>query len=162
MKKPKPYKYRVRSPGVPDYSGGASLNRVGEKEVFTGVVQGKKASDLEERFARSLEKNGIGFEFRVRISSMIAGARRLTKVFANLPGEVEIDALVQHDRTIPVMIDGFIGHMMAPWQQERDQEKTAIVNDFGKQFGWQEVVRIPFTELETQTLSDWAARKLLS
>lgn len=41
---------------------------LGSHEQLTGIVQGKKASDLEERAANSHYKLGIPFTFRTRIS----------------------------------------------------------------------------------------------
>lgn len=41
---------------------------LGSQEQLTGIVQGKKASDLEERAANSHYELGIPFTFRTRIS----------------------------------------------------------------------------------------------
>lgn len=162
MKGIKPYKYRNRPTLAPELNTGKSLIRTGTKEVFAGVIQGKKASDLEERFARAMDKLGIEYQFRVRISSLAAGTKRkLSTAFTNLPGEVEIDMLAEHHgRGVPIMIDGFIGHHRAPWQADVDREKKNIVDDFGKQYGWQETIRIPFYHLETQELADRKAKEI--
>lgn len=157
----KSYKYRIRPTAAPQHTP-AGLSRTGSTEVLSGTVQGKTASDLEERMAKAFDKLKIGYEFRARISSLAMGERKLTKIVANLPGEIEIDHLLFSDQVVPVMIDGEISHFMTPYQRLEDEERTNSVNEFGKSLGWREVVRVPFTEIKTQDEADSVARRIIN
>ncbi len=64
-----PFKYDVRQIIRPHYSP-QGISRVGSQEQLTGTIQGKTASDLEERVGKALEKLNINYEFRARISSL--------------------------------------------------------------------------------------------
>ena len=131
-------------------------------ETFVGSIQGKKASKLEERLARALSAAGIGFEFRVRLSPLLAnGTRVIQQTFSNAIGEIEIDFLIQHNGTLlPVQVDGFIGHYRMPWQAEEDTMKDAAVNDAFYAFGARPVVRIPYTKLWTQDIATTTVKEL--
>jgi hypothetical protein len=156
----KPFKYRIRREARNDYSP-SGISRTGSREVLSGIVQGKKASDIEERMARAFDRLETPYEFRARISSLAAGDRRLTKELLNLPGEIEIDYLVFSGQVTPVMVDGEISHFMTQAQKLEDEENTASVNEFGAALGWHEVVRVPFTEIETQEGAELVARKIV-
>src|SRR3990172_12636154 len=149
----KPYKYRNIQIARPEFNI-HGVSRVGVKEQLTGQIQGQKASDLEERQANSYDALKVGYTFRARITSMISGSRRLTKTFANLPGEVEIDLLLDYSPVIPVFIDGQISHFQTYWQREEDAEKTRVVNEFGSGMGWREAVRVPFVDILNKEASD--------
>lgn len=153
------FKYKIKKTLPPEYTPDG-LQRIGSTEVLTGVVQGKSASDLEERMCRAWDKLKVGYWFRERISSLALGERRLTQAMANLPGELEIDQLVDLNPITPVMEDGEISHFMTPYQRLQDEERTAAINDFGRKLGWREVVRIPFTEIKTQEEADGVARRI--
>jgi hypothetical protein len=157
----KPFKYVHRPIGRPEYHPDG-INRVGSTETLVGTVQGKPASDLEERMARALDKLKVGYEFRARITSQALGQRRLTLAHANLPGEVEIDHLVEADQTIPILVQGEISHFMTPYQKLVDTDKQASINEFGQALGWHEVIAIPFTELKTQDEADSVARRIVA
>ena len=125
------------------------------------MVQGMKASDLEERAARAIDKLEIGYEFRVRLTSEFLGARRLTREFNNMRGEIEMDFLLEKDtRVYPIFIDGQISHYWTEAQADADKVKTNAVNEFGRQFGWHEAVRIPFWKLDNQDMADRTIREL--
>lgn len=157
----KPYKYKVRRLLPPALRPSGIQRGSGDHENFIGQIQGEKASDLEERFARGLNKLELGYQFRVRVTSQALGAQKLTRVFANMEGEAEIDFLVEaRGQTIPVMIDGFVGHFMTPYQADHDRQKTIIVDSFGVNYGWRPTVRIPFTELVNQDYADRKVRDL--
>lgn len=160
MSKLKPYKYRVRQVAPPDYNHVTGVQRGRtEHEQFVGSIGGVKASDLEERWQRALDKLEIAAEFRVRITSQALGNQRLTKQFANVRGEVEIDFLVDHRGvTTPVFIDGQIGHFHTPYQADEDRQKTIIADEFGRQFGWAPSLRVPFWELIDQNYADRKVR----
>ena len=137
MPKPKPFKYHVRPVAPPDLHLGPHVIRTGEHEQLTGIVQGMKASDLEERWSRAIEKLNVNYEFRVRISSIATGAKQhLQRKFTNVEGEVEIDHLCDfYGRVTPIMIDGMISHFMTPYQADSDRLKKDIVDEFGKSYG---------------------------
>lgn len=155
-----PYKYRIRPVAPPEMDYGQTLNRVGEQEQLTGMIEGMKASDLEERSYRSISKLGISTQFRVRITSEALGQQRLTKSFANIRGEVEIDFLCEHGQTTPVFVDGQISHFMTPYQADVDKAKADLTNEFGRQYGWREAVRVPFWKLIDQDMSDRTYRDI--
>ena len=157
--KPKTFKYPVRRTRRPEYTS-EGVGRTGSAENLVGVIQGKTASDIEERMAKAFDKLEINYEFRARISSLALGERKLTKAMANLPGELEIDHLIDAGQVIPVMIDGEIAHFMTRHQADQDKEKTALVNEFGRGLGWHEVIRIPFTEIKSQEEADSVARRI--
>lgn len=159
MKKVKTYLYRVRPVGVPDYDYGQTVIRTGDQEQLTGLINGEKASDLEERVAKSLDRLEIPFDFRVRVTSEALGQQRLTSRRANIRGEVEVDMLCDRNGEItPIFVDGEIGHHMSPHQADVDKQKADIINEFGKQFGWREAVRIPFWKLIDQDVTDRTIR----
>ena len=156
------FKYRVVNPGAPEYVNGPSLQRIGSQEVLLGNIGGQKASDLEERFAKSLQKLSIPFDFRVRISSLVQGQRRLTTARANLPGELEIDFLTDFGQIIPILIDGEISHFATPYQAEQDREKESLIDNFGEDMNWHPVIRVPFTEMQTQEEVDGIVRRIIN
>lgn len=88
-------------------------------EELTGFVHGKEASDIEERFAKELDRRGASYYFR---EPLVAGK--------NLPGWVELDFMVYSGGlTYPVQLDGEYAHKTAMQRQE-DAIKDAIINDF--------------------------------
>ena len=160
---PKPYQYRTHPIAPPDYDYGQTVLRVGHKEVLTGMVDGMKASDLEERVARALDKLETPYEFRARITSEAFGQRRLTNQFANVRGEVEIDFLADRNgRVYPIFVDGQISHYLTAWQADADKVKTNVANEFGQRFGWSEAIRIPFWKLMNQDATDETIRDLIA
>lgn len=161
MKKVKPYKYRNPRIAIPDYAHGNTVLRVGDQEVLSGQVGGMKASDLEERFARSMGRLEVGFEFRVRLTTDALGDRELTRQFANLRGEVEMDFLPNDEPFPPIFIDGQISHYLTAWQAEQDKLKTDVVDEFFRRVGGRKpAVRIPFWKLLDQDMSDRTAREI--
>lgn len=157
----KPYRYRQQRIATPEYTR-ENVQRAGDQEVLTGQVQGMDASDLEERVARALDKLEISYGFRERITSDAIGSRQLTQRFANVKGEVEIDMLCDvGGQMVPVFVDGQISHYFTPYQADKDKEKTDITNEFGRQFGWREAIRLPFWDLQTQDMTDRTVRNAL-
>lgn len=98
------------------------LNRAeGDREMerLDQVVQGKRASDIEERFARALEKNERveGYDFIVH---EITGA--------NLPGEAQLDFVVRAGGQFAVQIDGAFAHKSAE-QKANDAVQDARLSE---------------------------------
>ena len=139
MKTPKPFKYKLspRPPKMP-------LNRIAgtsEDERLTGFVQGKEASDLEERFARSLDKLDKKYVFEYEVLAPVG-----------IPGqENQIDFVVEETR--PIEVDGNFVHKSGSAKAE-DQIRDAILNDFLSQYGWEPIMRISGDRLEDQQHAD--------
>ena len=129
------------------------LNRIrvsGEGEALTGSVQGKEASDLEERFARALDKRGYSYNFEYPILSAVG-----------VPGEEnQIDFVVQHEGVHPIEVDGFFVHKSAS-QKAHDKVRDAILDDQLANQGWERIVRVPGDNLQTQDDADEVVRELL-
>ena len=100
---------------------------VNEKENLTGMVQNKKASDIEERSARAISKiPDWDYTFLVRISPLTG---KLTQTFRNLPGEFEIDFLCQRGSELfPILIDGEVSHFLATWQKLQDEIRLSLIH----------------------------------
>lgn len=107
---------------------------VAEVEVLTGKVQNKDATDIEERMARALDKQGIDYEFQASYIAQMS-----------LPGEVRLDFLVFSDGLYyPIQCDGAYAHKSAS-QKARDRDRDAVLN---KRLSGltQPVVRVPSNE----------------
>lgn len=145
------YKIRKKRPNMPSRP---RVPRLEEKEFFTKVVRGLKASDLEERFARSLDKMGKSYMFRYRIPAF-PGAP-----IANMTGEVEVDFLIIEGLLTPIFIDGEFSHK--GWtQKEIDLEKTRKADEYFRQYNANPSIRISHIFLQSQAMSDIKARELL-
>lgn len=131
-----------------------------KEEELTGVVQDKKASDIEERSARAMDKiPDWKYVFLVRISPLTG---QLTHAFRNLPGEFEIDFLANRgDEMLPVLIDGEVSHFLATWQKVQDEMREIVINQTLKKYGARPVVRVPYYQLDTQERADRYFRELL-
>ena len=129
-------------------------------ETLTGMVQGKRASDIEERSARAIDKiEGWSYQFRVRISPL---THSLTSQVRNLPGEYEIDFLCfRGSEMLPILIDGEVSHFLAEWQKLQDEVREAVINDTLSKYGALPVVRVEFWHLDTQSHANTYFRELL-
>ena len=117
-----------------------------DKEQLYGVVQGDNASDIEERFARALDKQKKDYIFRVAL-----GMR-------GEPGWKELDFMVIDGGYFPVEIDemGFIHQ----GQETQDQFKDAFVMEYFKEYHPFPVKRIPGEKLATQEIADQTVKEL--
>jgi hypothetical protein len=140
----KPFKYKM-----PAKTQERDLNRLvgaGAIEELTGIVQGQKASAIEERFAKALTNAGLGFVFQFEVEAP-----------TTIPGQENvIDFIV--DRQWPTEIDGLISHKTAA-DKAQDQVRDAILNDVLSEDGYQPIQRIPGYELETQQQAETAVRE---
>lgn len=143
----KPYRYKLqpRPPKQP-------LNRLAgasNEERLTGSVQGKEASDLEERFANALSAAGKDYRFEVEIQGPVG-----------IPGqENQIDFVVED--IYPVEVDGGWVHHSAA-KKAQDQLRDAVLNEHLKQYGWNPIERIPGTMLESQEDAENIVRELFA
>jgi len=145
-KKKKPLHYKIPEPKTPPFSGKTNRpQRQKTNENLTGFVDGQKASDIEERFARSLAKNRRVDSF-VFQPSYIAGR--------NMPGEIRLDFMVYSGMVMfPIQVDGAFAHKTIA-QKSEDANKDAILNDHLRGSGAMPVERVDGTLLETQDDSD--------
>lgn len=122
-----------------------AVNRISpemDTEILVGSVQGITASDIEERFAKSLYKKQISFRFQ---ESFFAGR--------NMPGEVRLDFLITDLFIQPVQVDGEFAHKTAA-QKERDRLNDARLDNHLSGTGALPTIRIPGEFLQTQEDSD--------
>lgn len=155
----RPYQYRIVR-RAPVNMMGAAVSRTGSQEQLSTTVDGQPASDLEARFAKGLDVYRTAYAFRQRITGM-AGQQKLTGAHANLAGELEIDFLVDAGQTVPVQIQGEIGHFYTPYQALNDEAKRELINAFGSQYGWHEVISVPFVELKDQESANNVVRRII-
>ena len=145
---PDPYQYSTQQPSA----GIERLDRVRapvEGEVFVGEIQGMPSSDIEERFARSLDRRQMNYDFR---TAYVAGR--------NLPSEIELDFMVYIGGiSYPFQIDGAFAHKNAS-QKSEDAAKDAILDDRLRGTGAFPVRRISGEKLETQEMSDAVVKEL--
>jgi len=128
-------------------------------EVLTGEVQNKRATDIEERAARAIDKTDWDYRFRVRISPQAGG---LTEEWQNLPGEYEIDFLLYRGNTIwPILIDGEVSHFLALWQKVQDEQRESVINAALRKYGATPVKRVEFWWLADQAKANRFFRSLL-
>lgn len=134
-------KYKINKVPVREMPFGEP-NIVKNDESLTGWVNGKKASDIEERFARALSSNERvdGFVFIFPVVSP-----------QNMVGQLELDFLIQAGAFYyPVQIDGTYAHKNASKQSE-DMVKDRIIWEHLKaSYSVMPVVRIKGIALETQ------------
>lgn len=146
-----PFKYKIRRiPRKPLAFG--KITRANDDEILSGFIYGAEASDIEERFARALNKDTrvAGYSFREPVIT----AR-------NLPGQLEVDFVVQVGPEIqPYQIDGEYAHKGLSKKQD-DARKDAMVNAYYEQYGAKLVRRIDGELLRNQDEADKLVRSLL-
>jgi hypothetical protein len=117
---------------------------------LTGLVKGKPATDIEERFARALGSLGLGFRFQVRFSTV-----------GSLPWQEKVvDFVVQVSGVFqPVEVDGDIGHRTSA-QRGRDAIREVLLNEVFIWLGYLPLVRVKWFELESQEMADGVVRRM--
>ena len=143
---PKPYTVKLGKKKKPPFPAGAKPRVAVEKEQLIGSVRNMPASDIEERFAKALDKRGIQYWFRLPV-----GAPR------GMPGYNEVDFLVINGGYYPIQIDGEYSHL--------GHESKDILTDAKLMVGLKEyspfpVRHIPYTQLGDQKAADMAARRV--
>ena len=121
-------------------------NVVTDKEQLLGFVQDTNASDIEERFAKALEKQNKDYMFRVPLGQI------------GEPGWKELDFMVIDGGYFPIEIDemGFIHQ----GKETQDALKDAFVMDYFKDYNPFPVKRITGERLATQEIADQTAKEL--
>jgi hypothetical protein len=122
---------------------------VKDRLPLSGFVKGKRASDLEERFARGLSQAGLKFSFQNKIS-----------LDSSLPGQEKvIDFIVDLGWRYPVEIDGVIAHRTAA-QQGKDLVREILLNHSLLRRGIFPIQRVKWWQLETQEMADRHVREM--
>lgn len=126
------------------------VQRPKEDEGLTGYVQGFKASDIEERFARALSKNKRvdSYEFQLQY---YAGK--------NIPGEIRLDFMVHSGFDYPVMIDGEYAHKSAD-AKAHDQMQRERLDMILLGTGALPTQAVDGTLLQTQEEADAVVRRM--
>lgn len=147
------FKYKVRKPPSQPLPLGKVNTIPANNEVLSGYVQGAKASDIEERFARglSVDKRVDGYQFRFPVISP-----------RNHPGQLEIDFVVQSAGLIYCFqVDGAYAHKGIGKQQD-DLRKDVLSNEFmRKKYNAMPIRRIPWSKLTTQEQANFTVRELI-
>ena len=142
---PEPYKIKVkRKRGSPIFASKPIV--VKEKEQLYGFVRDMAASDIEERFARALDKLEKNYWFRLPV-----GAPR------GMPGYNEVDFLVASGGYYPIQIDGEYSHI---GREAKDMLTDAKVMVALREYNPFPVKHILYTSLGNQRAADMAAREL--
>mgnify|MGYP001608621481 FL=1 len=112
----RPFEYTVPRPAKGEVKYFPSSPK--PEELLTGYVHGKRASDLEERFALALQSFGIDFIFQFEVPSAYS-----------LPDEAKlIDFLVfDGGLGIPIEIGASFFHA-SPSQKEEERERQNTIN----------------------------------
>lgn len=146
------FKYKVTTTPKVDLPTGKQNILRNDDEVLSGFIDGMKASDIEERFARALSKDKriLGRQFRYPVISP-----------RNMLGQLEVDFLINATSGIyPVQVDGEYAHKNISKRQD-DYRKDVLVNNFLKKYNAFPVIRIPGRELITQQLADLKLREII-
>jgi hypothetical protein len=147
----KPYKLKVPSRRTPRFRVNRLKRNLGVEENLTGWVNGKNASDIEERFAKALRAKRVDFKFRVDVRTAIS-----------IPGrDREIDFLIDlGGRWRAVEVDGEIGHKNMG-QKSRDVVREIYINESLRKEGILPIARVHWRKLQNQEMAARAVLELL-
>jgi poly-D-alanine transfer protein DltD len=128
----KPFRYKTSTEIKQRMAYKNRIKATKDGEVLTGFVQELKASDIEERFAKGLSKEGISFTFQ---KSYLAPR--------NTAGNYMLDFLVEGaTKPLPVAVDGEYAHRTAE-QKGKDAYKDDIFNTKNS-YRYQKVIRVGY------------------
>lgn len=133
----KPYKFPKRKKPK-RFETVDRLERATDEKPLTGFVADLEASPEEERFARALRENNIGFSFQYEML-----------VLTSLPGEEKIVDFVIGIRRQPVEVYGRIGHESAS-DKSRDRVREIMINEEMRKRGSPLLDVVWYYELEDQ------------
>lgn len=140
------YKKRSNPPRMP-------VNRLGgttEEEILSGYVDGKPASDLEERWARAERRAKRDFIFQYTVNTPY-----------QLPGEGNsVDFMDTTDTWQPIEIDGNFVHKSAQ-QRAHDEARDAMLNQVFAERSILPIVRIPGDDIPTPEDADRLLKEIL-
>ena len=119
----------------------------GDGEQFTGAVHGKKASDLEERWAGAENRADRSFIFQYFVQTP----------FSIPDKDREIDFMDTEETWQPIEIDGTFTHKSGT-QKAKDKVRDAIVNLELQKQGILPIIRIPGDDIPTPEDADRVLR----
>ena len=120
-----------------------------EDERLTGVVQGKDASDLEERWAGAKRRANRKFIFEFLMQTPFS-----------LPGkDRQIDFIDTTEVWQPEEIDGNFSHKTGA-QKAKDRARDAILNLELRKQGALPIIRIPGDDIQTPEDADRVHREI--
>ncbi len=148
---PAPYQYRTQPSARVDESATTPLRFNPNEENLTGYVYSAfyqtfvPASDIEERFARGLQKVELPFIFQFEIPIM-----------GSLPGRnTEVDFVVGFH---PIELNSPLGHTTITDKAE-DALRERLINAAGQKMGWFPLETFWYWQLDTQEEADRLARE---
>ena len=146
--------YKFRKPAATQATGRVYRGpQEAKEERLTGQVNGKKASDLEERFYRATRKDRriqwVRFE-------TVYGAPS-----SGMYGSAELDFLLFTGTHYPVQIDGEWIHKSAE-ARHSDYEHDLIIMERLRSRGVQEISRVRGKYLKTQKDADSVVQQILA
>ena len=142
-----PYKYKTQKEITVEENKGR-LPQTFEKEVLTGFIGEKEVSPIEERFARGLRNNNIGFVHEYPV-----------KVFTSRPGDSKfVDFIVGLVRT-PVEVLGAIGHESSA-DRAKDKWREDLINQELMPKGSPPLKEVWWYSLEDQDQADSVVQEL--
>jgi len=148
----KSYRFKVRNRSRVDFNKSRlkMLSERADPVPLAGVLQGKRASDIEERFGRALLSVKLSFRFQVHFAAAnhVPGRKKVVDFVVESQG-------MEH----PVEIDGKIGHSTSA-QQGRDAIRQVLLNEVFVKQGLALLQRVRWTELETQADADRTVRRM--
>ena len=110
------------------------------------TINGIKASDIEARWAISAKRYKGEFVFQYQVPDLHRHVIDFVHVF---PHKIQ-----------PVEIDGEFAHKTAA-QKEKDRLRDALLNAFLAKQGFRPIIRVPYTKLRTQEMSDRTYREIM-
>lgn len=124
-----------------------------EKEAFTGLVEGKTASDLEERFYNMLrERPDVD---AIRFRTTYEGMTRTSF------GAIELDFLFRASgQWFAVQVDEEYFHSSAQ-QQARDQERSDRLLEILKGYGISHINRVESKWIDTQEFTKLTIQEII-
>ena len=130
----KPFQYKVRRAAALEPT--PPLAERAEEEILLGFVHGKKASALEERFARALDESRLQFIFQYPVYSAYS-----------IPGEErKIDFMVfDGPILIPVEPKGGFIHQ-SPSRRAEDARRTQVLNEALRRIGIRDIIELKSDE----------------
>lgn len=145
----KPFKYPKRSKSR-DRRTYRPTSQGTFDEGLTGLVQGEKASDNEERLARALKKRGLSFIFQVPVQTKYT-----------LPDqEKQVDFVISYNGIqYPLEAYGERWHSTVG-DKNRDDVREAELNEEFSKYGWHPLTVVWSYETFNQELADKKIREL--
>ena len=124
-----PYQYRRGRPLAKE-----NLQRLTKQKIdegLSGYVHGKTASDLEERFARALDKRDINFIFEYEVDTAFT-----------LPHEAKlVDFVLMTPIPQPIELDSIFTHASAG-KRNADRLRDIQINEILRSRGFNLIVRV--------------------